>query len=412
MAGAEAGPLLVFDLRNGRVGGLTFCRIVQGWFRPEQSFMIDNDVGTAVEHWRALPEARRRDMRFVWGHRFSRFQKAAPLERAVRIVGLVRHPLLKVSGVDVRSADALDGLDSLSLEQEFEEYRAEGGALPCGSIDDFLRGHYLLGVTELMEESLALLRARLGVQAPLPVWQRIGAHANLDDNIYSHGLLEAFVRRPQYAREIGRYRDTRRRLTQALGGLTRRERGELIGYKAECAGRDAVLAKWSSAYPDVAAPVVGRPPLRLRRPRLRPRPASRIVPDAGGWVLVLGQGEVEAPVVGEGVAPERDVLSPLLNFRLEHARVAAPPNVLRVELELPAVASPQRWIYGLIGGHRLFQVHLGPQARRHTVELPLSPRLAAVMLLFNQYETDGGGRRLYARVRRLRLTRAPLDGAP
>ena len=38
-----------------------------------------------------------------------------------------------------------------------------------------------------MEESLFVLRAKLGVTTPMTPWERIGAHANPHDNIYAHG---------------------------------------------------------------------------------------------------------------------------------------------------------------------------------------------------------------------------------
>ena len=409
MESADRKPLLVFDLRNGRVGGMTFCRIVESWFRPEQSWVIHNDVHEAVEHWFALPDERRRDIRFIWGHNFSRFRKEVGLERPLRIVGLVRHPLLKVSVMDVRSPGWLETLDGMSLQFEFDEYRREGGALPCGSVEVFLAGHFVLGVTELMEESLLLLRTKLGLDAPLPPWERLGARPHVDDNIYSHGRVSAFTKRPQYSREIGWYSQARHRLADDIRQLGRRPLAELARYKAECGGRDPTVLKWATAYPEIFAPVA--PAWCWKRPRrpnwLRPAPTpSRIQFEGTHWMVILGQGEAELP----GSPPEREVLAPILTLRLAHMGVASAPNLLRIELALPPIDQPERWIYGLMGEHRLFQIEVGPAAAVHVFEAPISPRLDRVTLVINQYRLVEG-RRLYGQLH-LQALRAPLQGSP
>ena len=201
-AGASEGalpPILVFDLRKGIVGGLSFCKVVEQWFEPDEIFEIQNETPIAAEDWFNFTGEKKNKIRFIYGHNFTWWQRRVSLPRKCLIVGLLRHPLLKVSGISASTPADLVRLEDLSVQKEFSEYAAEGGLLPSDTVDRFLSGHFILGITELMEESLTLLHNKLQVTAPLADWTRRASRPDMGDNIFSSGLVSDLAKSPVFS---------------------------------------------------------------------------------------------------------------------------------------------------------------------------------------------------------------------
>ena len=66
-SGASEGtpsPILVSDLRKGIVGGLSFCKVVEQWFEPDEIFEIQNETPLAAEDWFNFTPEKKNKIRF------------------------------------------------------------------------------------------------------------------------------------------------------------------------------------------------------------------------------------------------------------------------------------------------------------------------------------------------------------
>lgn len=188
----KAEDIFVFDLRMGRVGGMSFCEVLEEWFSPQRSFFIDNDTDYAVSRFEALSEDGKLSIKFVWGHNFAYFFRSIPFLQSKKVwtICLLRHPLLKLGSLQANLNEVPCGVDEFrkwTVAYEFEQHALAGADyISADDVSEFYEKHYFVGITELMDHSLYLLATKLGFHDAARKWQRRASSPSLD-NFYANG---------------------------------------------------------------------------------------------------------------------------------------------------------------------------------------------------------------------------------